>query len=356
MRIFSSERAILEPVLSNPLEVLAAQDCLQSGTGLVLLEHEQDEVFWSIQEARNVVSWRFESESMTFQPSPETPRLPTLSRLFTGKVWLRLTVKTSEPLSLFPVESEKRWNDTSLSRDFANRFAFYGRPLFFQGKPLQCPVPGRLAPVDAFGPSPVGGTGYSWIPLAFDYRAAAPDSAHYFLSEPFTGTIGRKVEVNGRLHNGYGEHLRTRYVRLRGRDGLPGGVSVPFRRSWWMARELTLPGFEQSSFAMSHPAVEPPLLFGYAEGKALKCSRVLMLSTAMKGPSHLVFLKHGVVLGARAEELGVPGALCMVGLEGLTPGLSRRSVRLNDSYRSLVNEVREELREFSEATRRVVGF
>lgn len=353
---FPGEAPQLQSVLEQPLSILASENCLQSGTGLILLQHDEDQVFWSIGDGRNFQDWQFILRDGCFQPSTEGGlRRPILSGHQVGKKWLQFHLHSQRPLAIFADDSSKRWENTKLSEDFAHRLAFYGCPLVFKRRNLQCPLPGRLVPTDYWSRSPAGGMGYNWIPLAFHYVAAHKGSTHYFCSEPFTGVIANKVEINGEMVSGYGASSKPDFVRMTGSGD--GVCTVPFKRSWWhRSSNLTIGGFEAVNSRIKNPRLEPPLFRDHPRGKPLKCSRLHMLSTALKGPSTLVFVKHGVVLGARHEELGAPGSLCLVGLEDLTTDLSRRAVRQNDRYRRLVSQLDREITGFYRDTRKILGF
>jgi hypothetical protein len=354
---FASPGPDLSHVFAQPLSILAAECCLQSGTGLLLLQHDRDLVVWSVDDGAQRSDWQFCTESGQFERADAIPGFRSRRKpIENGTVWVELHIRSPKRLSVYCADPSEGWEDTTLRRDFVHRLAFYGCPLSYHSMNLQCPLPGRLVVTDHWSRSPIGGMGYSWIPLAYQYVAAKAGSTHYFLSEPFTGVIANKVRINDEVVGGYSANSKPDYVCLKGaNDGRR--TDVPFKRSWWHRSErLVIPGFERLESQIKNPRLEPPLFYGHPKGRALKCSRIHMLSTALSGNSTIVFVKHGVVLGARHEELKVPGALCIVGFENLTTDLSRRSVRQNADYDELVRQVSNELWDFYGDAAGTLGF
>ena len=346
----------MEKVLNDPLSILASNDCLQSGTGLLLLT--EDQLSWSVSERRERLHWQYHSKSSTFrrveQPDWTVPQ-PVDGKL--GHCWVQLHVRSEQQLPVYTTDSLESWKETRLSREFTNRLAFYPMPLLCRGRDLQCPLPGRLVPHDHWCRSPVGGTGYSWVPLAYQYKAADSSTAHPFLSEPFTGVIARKVRLGDSKLSGYSSNSKPDYVALNGSRSVAEAPSVPFKRSWWHKSEpLAVPGFRTFGRSLANPRLEPPLFRSHPKGKPLVCSRIFMLSTALSGMSTLVFVKHGVVLGARHENLGAPGSLCLVGMEDLGTDLSRRRVRQDERYEALLRHLRRDMAAFHQEAAHVLGF
>lgn len=354
----------LSEVFRDPLNILSATSCLQSGTGLLLLRHAEDRIVWVQSGGRERQEWRFEPKTACFELSDEvTPKLPLPQSTKLGSTWLQLHITAASGLPVYTSERVKSWRDTNLSKEFTNRLAFYGRPLNFRSGrfqspvAVQCPLPGRLVPHDRWSKSPMGGMGYSWVPMAFHYIAAPPLKQHYFLSEPFTGVVGDKVSLNGRLLDGYRGSSKTGFVSFQGAKNRREASRIPFKRSWWHKSEkLNISGFQSFPVRIANPRMEPPLFRSHPLGHPLVCSRIYMISTAASGPSTLVFVKHGVVLGARHADLGVPGSLALVGVEGLTTDLTRRSIRQNAPYESLVQDVAQEMLTFYRRASQTLGF
>ena len=141
------------------------------------------------------------------------------------------------------------------------------------------------------------------------------------------------------------------------RSRVADASTVPFKRSWWHKSEpLAVPGFRTFGRSLANPRLEPPLFGSHPKGKPLVCSRIFMLSTALSGMSTLVFVKHGVVLGARHENLGAPGSLCLVGMEDLGTDLSRRRVRQDERYEALLRHLRRDMAAFHQEAAHVLGF
>ncbi|MCA9778698.1 MAG: hypothetical protein KC800_18345, partial [Candidatus Eremiobacteraeota bacterium] len=327
-----------------------------SGIGLLLLEEKQ--VSWTVGERRERLHWQFHPQSSTFrrvsQPDWLVPN-PVDGKL--GHVWVQLHVRSESRLPVFTSEPLESWQGTALSREFTNRLAFYPMPLLCRGQDLQCPLPGRLVPNDHWCRSPVGGTGYSWVPLAYQYKAADSLSPHPFLSEPFTGVIARNVKLGDSSLSGYSSGSKPDYVVLKGSRSVAEAPTVPFRRSWWhKSGQLEVPGFQKFHRTLANPRLEPPLFRSHPRGNPLVCSRIFMLSTALSGLSTLVFVKHGVVLGARHEDLGAPGSLCLVGMHDLGTDLSRRRVRRDERYEALLAQLRREMSSFYHDAAHVLGF
>jgi hypothetical protein len=346
----------LDLVLNDPLSILSASSCLQSGTGLLLLQEEQ--ISWSVTQSRGRENWEFHNESGTFRPVADLNwRVPNPVKSKLGAVWLQLHIRSEKVLPIYTWENLESWGNTYLTREFTNRLAFYAKPLTFRRKNLQCPLPGRLVPNDHWCRSPLGGMGYSWVPLAYQYVAADSETRHSFLSEPFTGLIANKVKLGDSTLSGYASASKPDYVALKGCETVAAAPTVPFKRSWWhRSEQLAVPGFQAFSEALQNPRLEPPLFRSHPQGKPLVCSRIFMLSTALNGLSTLVFLKHGTVLGARHEDLGAPGSLCLIGLNDLSTDLSRRRVRQDERYDALVNMLRGEMELFYNEAAHVLGF
>jgi hypothetical protein len=328
---FPGQAPDLGALFDDPLNILSARHALHSGTGLLLLQHEDDLVWWSRRGGAQEAQWKFDSTSKTFRRQDRGLRWPS-SPVIDGTVW-RLSLRCRETLALFPRDRLKCWRDTPLAQEFVDRMAFYGVPTFCADQPLQSPIPGRLVPVDFYQKHETGPMGYNWEPLAFELVAGPPDSSMSFLSEPFTGTVASVVSVDGRVQTGFGSWVYPNYVSFKGHELPRTATQIPFRRKrFFGSGSLATPGFASFPSSLINPRMDGGLTRVHCWGQPLFCSRLTMLSTALGGPSTVVFLKHGAVLGGRHEDLGVPGSLCLVGTEGLSTDLSRRTVRRDDSY------------------------
>jgi hypothetical protein len=216
---------------------------------------------------------------------------------------------------------------------------------------MQTPRPGRLVPYDYFQKHEGGPVGYSWEPLAFELRAGAPDSPMSFLSEPFTGSIAPVVSVDGHVSRGFRPREFPDYVSFKGIEQPRSSCRIPFRRKrFFGAGELSTPGFQSFPRDLVNPRRDGGLLQVHCSGRPLYCSSLTMLSTALGGPSTVIFVKNGAVLGGRYEDLGVGGTLCVVGTEGLSTDLSRRNIRRDAAYHSLVARLRRECLLFARET------
>lgn len=347
----------LSTIFENPYRLLDAKNSLQSAVALLMLLHRHDRVVFSFfRQDQRPRHYRYEAREHSFVEEREFDLvLPHKCRRMRTN-WLGLNI-TSEQSLVVHANRKESWRKTGLSKEFANRLAFYGVPLTFRGQNLQCPLPGRLVPVDSSARSPVGGMGHSWIPMAFKYFPADRHSSDYFLSEPFTGFIAPKVRLGESLLDGRSSSQKPCFVSFSKCPKAEYGAVVPFLAGWWpMGRALTVPGFRTFPRKLKNPRLEPPLFVGYASGKPLLCSKVIMLSTALKGQSTVVFVKSGTVLGAHHVDLGVPGTLCVVGMDNLTTDLSRRSVRRDESYHRMIEQLTHEVQEFYEETAQVLGF
>ena len=354
---FSKPLPDLTPILENPYRLLDAKNSLQSGVALLMLLHRKDKVLFSFyQQEQRPRHYRYEAREHCFVEDREFDfPLPHKYRR-QGMNWLALNIASEQPLVVH-AERDESWRKTGLSKEFVNRLAFYGVPLSFRGQNLQCPLPGRLVPVDSSARSPVGGMGHSWIPMAFKYYPATGDSSHYFLSEPFTGFIAPKVRLGESLLQGRSSSQKPCFVSFPKCPQADHGAVVPFLAGWWpLGRALTVPGFRSFPRKLKNPRLEPPFFVGYASGKPLLCSKVIMLSTALKGQSTVVFVKSGTVLGAHHVDLGVPGTLCVVGMDNLTTDLSRRSVRRDENYHRMIEQLTQEVQDFYDETAQVLGF
>lgn len=332
----------LGALLADPMNLLSAGHVLHGGTSLLLLQHDEDEMWWSRWGDVEPAHWRFDPAGATFElmPGPSAPPVPR-GRGDGGRRTWRLLLKARRRLSLFPADRLKCWKDTPVAQEFVDRMAFYGVPTVCAGQPMQTPIPGRLVPVDYHYKHATGPVGYSWEPLAFELVAGASDSSMSFLSEPFTGAIAEVVSVDGEVRTGFSAGAYPHYVSLKGFEQRRTATRIPFqRRRFFGKTQLAAPGFESFPTALINPRQEGGLLRVHCWGRPLYCSRLTMLSSALGGPSTLVFLRHGAVLGARHENLGVPGTLCLIGTEGLTSDLSRRAIRQDEVYRSVVAETR----------------
>lgn len=354
---FSESLPDFRAIFENPYRLLDAKDSLQSAVALLMLVHRKDRVLVSLYpHGLRPRHYRYQASEHRFVEDRDYEfSLPPKYRRKGGS-WLGLNIASEKALVL-QTDRSNSWRRTGLSKEFANRLAFYGVPLTFRGQNLQCPLPGRLVPVDNSARSPVGGMGHSWIPMAFKYFPATGRSSHYFLSEPFTGFIAPKVRLGEALLEGRNSSQKPCFVSFPECPQAEYGAVVPFLAGWWpLGRALTVPGFRSFPLKLKNPRLEPPLFIGQASGKPLLCSKVIMLSTALKGPSTVVFVKSGTVLGAHHAELGVPGTLCVVGMDNLTTDLSRRSVRRDENYHQMIQQLTREVQEFYEETAQVLGF
>jgi hypothetical protein len=349
---FPGEGPDLSSLLLDPLNILSANHALHSGTGLLLLQHADDEVWfsrWGLGEP--LVHWRFRPGEAAFELTTEAPwaTSPRKSAVQGPRIW-RFMLRAKR-LALFPRDRLKCWRDTPVAQEFADRMAFYGLPTICAGELLQTPLPGRLVPGDFFQRHQGGPTGYSWEPLAFELVAGLPESSMSFLSEPFTGTIAEVVSVDGQLHTGYGSGTYPDYVSFKGIEQAPTACVVPFqKRRFFGSGQLTTPGFQRFPSQLINPRQDGGMTRVHCWGHPLFCSRLTMLSTALGGPSTVVFLRHGAVLGGRHEDLGVPGTLCLIGTEGLSTDLSRRTIRRDKAYLENIARLRRQCLAFAAET------
>lgn len=339
----------MSALFSNPLGILEAQTYLHSGTGLILLEHVADRVSWTRRVGRSLDRWDYQETSGYFEAVDQETTAERPSVVPSELTWT-LRVFAKGQLALFSSEARSQWEGQHLSVEFASRLAFSSLSLTFNGKLIQCPLPGRLAQEDHWRRSSSGVPGYNWIPLALQYRASR-ESSHGFLSEPFTGVIADAVLVDGELAWGFGSGSFPDFVSLISVTGSKECSTVPFQvRRFFGARKLRLPGFRAMHQPLIHPRMDGGLTRVHCKGPSLICSEILMLSTALVGPSTLVFMRHGVVLGAVHEDLGVRGSVCLVDASKLKTDLSRRNVRKDENYKGLLKEVRQNLLAFAHTT------
>ena len=341
----------LTSLLLDPLNILSAHHALHSGTGLLLLQHSEDQVWWSRWGTGEPVHWKFCSSEATFELVPDPPRALAPQRdLGHSQIW-RLRLTTAGRLALFPRDQQRCWRRTPVALEFVDRMAFYGLPTICAQELMQAPIPGRLVPVDFFQQHAAGPMGYSWEPLAFELVAGQPESSMSFLSEPFTGTIAEIVSVDGHVSTGFGSGSYPDYVSFKGVEQPRTTCEIPFRRKrFFGSGRLTTPGFQTFPSQLINPRMDGGLTRVHCWGHPLFCSRLTMLSTALGGPSTVVFLRHGAVLGGRHEDLGIPGTLCLMGVEGLSTDLSRRTVRRDSAYLDAIGRLRRQCLSFAVET------
>ncbi len=344
---FEGELPDLAGLWDEPLAILETRSYLHSGTGLLLLAHERDGIRWSLQDETGDRHWLYNFRSGNFERQFDgEPLAPGRSGEGFASL-LRLEVTSSTPLALYG-EGRTCWKDSPWHKEFISRIAFYGAPLLWRRKPLQGPIPGRLVPTDHWRKLPNGPTGYNWEPLGFQLHAGRPDDSMSFLSEPFTGVVGDVVSVNGKAEKGFGVGSKPDYVAFVAHDRRTR-CRVPFQvRRFFGKSQLTLPGFSQFPEELVNPRMDGGLTRIHCWGKPVYCSRLIMLSSALQGPSTIVFTRHGCVLGGRHVDLGIGGTLCVVTSERLSTDLSRRSIREDEEYRNLVRELRGQVAMFTE--------
>lgn len=340
----------LSRVFGQPLAVLEAQDYLHSGTGLLLLQHGEDSVSWSMLEnEREQKVWLFNNRDGLFELQPKAVRLDFGPHAKGALAVMSLQIKSAKPLAIYGGR-DHCWRDTVWHKDFVSRMAFFGTPLYSGNQLLQTPIPGRLVPKDHWRKLPRGQMGYNWEPLAFQLYAGSAQDSMSFLSEPFTGVVGDVVNVNGQVQTGFGVGSKPDYVDFVA-SNRESRCRVPFQVRRFFGRSyLTLPGFSQFPGELINPRMEGGLTRIHCWGKPVYCSRLIMLSSALQGPSTIVFTRHGCVLGGRHEDLGVGGTLCVVTSESLSTDLSRRSIRDDQAYQDLVDELRSQVRSFAAET------
>lgn len=339
----------LSGLWQEPLAILKTSNYLHSGTGLLLLVHDRDQVKWSLRDPEGERHWQFNHREGLFERDLESRPLNPGGKGKGYSHFLRLEVAADDRLGLYG-EGRTCWKDTPWHRDFISRMAFFGIPLQWRDRLLQGPIPGRLVPTDHWRKLPNGPTGYNWEPLAFQLHAGRSEDSMSFLSEPFTGVVGDVVSVNGQTQRGFGVGSKPDYVGFVGYDRSTR-CRVPFQvRRFFGTSQLTLPGFSQFPEKLVNPRMDGGLTRIHCYGRPVYCSRLIMLSSALQGPSTVVFTRHGCVLGGRHADLGIAGTLCVVTSEKLSTDLSRRTIREDQEYRTLLRELRGQVMAFTEET------
>ena len=329
----------LTTLLENPLSILSADHGLHSGTGLLLLRHEQDRVWWSCCRGSRWEHWRYRSSEGQFVKDTGPDEESRSTSVTTWRFTLR--VEDGGLKYLYPFHRDERWRWSPLTNELIAKLAFYGLPVTCDGRAVQSPIPGRLVPQDVLRQHRGGPLGSNWEPLAYELLAGCSRKSTSFLSEPFSGTISDIIFVDGTFHRGYGDGCYPDFVSFKSQGRTDVTCEVPFRRRRFFGGSLLkAPGFEAMPSRLINSRMEGGWLNPESSGQSLYCSRLIMLSVALKGPSAVAFLQHGVLLGASYEDLGVPGTLCLIDTEGLSTDLSRRAIRRDKAYLARLEELR----------------
>ncbi|MBI3927803.1 MAG: hypothetical protein HY319_19840 [Armatimonadetes bacterium] len=81
------------------------------------------------------------------------------------------------------------------------------------------------------------------------------------------------------------------------------------------------------------------------DDEAVPCYAMLAIPARLEEPGRLVPIRDGVVVGQKAEDLGVPGAIALVSCGGLQEDLSQFAPVENEDYAAMLDFLRGHFRE-----------